>query len=586
MDEMQAHKQTDLKLAQMERKISAIYSRADKELQEKIQKYLERFEAQDKKKRALLEKGKITEEQYKQWRLSKIIGSEKFKAFERQIAEEIKHVNETALAYINGRLPDIYALNYNALAPTVESAVKGYSFNLVNAETVKKLATIDKTLLPYKKLDGRKDVRWNAEKVNAEVLQGILQGEDVRTIGKRLGRVTEMNKVSQIRNARTSVTSAENAGRNDSYKSAKDDGIILDVIWLATLDSRTRHSHALLHRKKRSENGYFDNGLRYPGDVDGDPSEVYNCRCTTIAKVKGFKKVQAEKVMSEKRKEKTKNIETLDDISQQTAETLQNAYNKHNELNNLRRTTSNEEIGLIGKGDFSAVGADYSKLSLKSAKAFQDTFDDLINEYDTPFARVKIMNKQDALFRKNSFAYTYHNYETDVAEIIINPIKCSDYQKYTEKIRELSNKGWCVKIPNQYAEKYVATHEFAHTLANLDQPLVKSRNWVNADYKKIQSFREEVNKVYHMYIKDIGFLDSIRKRLEAKVYFEGVYTPKDMDDLKEYSALLRSKKISNYSMSNADEFMAEAFTHAKLADSKNEYADSILKIIDKYFKRR
>jgi hypothetical protein len=194
MDEMQAHKQTDLKLAQMERKISAIYSRADRELQEKMQKYLERFEAQDKKKRALLEKGKITEEQYKQWRLSKIIGSEKFKAFERQIAEEIKHVNETSLAYINGRLPDIYALNYNSLAPTVESAVEGYSFNLVNAETVKKLATSDKTLLPYKELDGRKDVRWNTEKINAEVLQGILQGEDVRTIGKRLGRVTEMRR--------------------------------------------------------------------------------------------------------------------------------------------------------------------------------------------------------------------------------------------------------------------------------------------------------------------------------------------------------------------------------------------------------
>lgn len=296
MDEMQAHKQTDLKLAQMERKITAIYSRADKDLQEKIQKYLERFEAQDKKKRALLEKGKITDEQYKQWRLSKIIGSEKFEAFERQIAEEIKHVNETALAYINGRLPDIYALNYNALAPTVESAVKGYSFNLVNAETVKKLATIDKTLLPYKYLNGRKDVRWNTEKVNAEVLQGILQGEDVRTIGKRLGRVTEMNKASQIRNARTSVTSAENAGRNDSYKSAEDDGIILDVIWVATINSpiKPRKTHLDLHNKSRNKNGYFDNGLRYPGDVDGDPSEVYNCRCTTIAKVKGFKKVKNE----------------------------------------------------------------------------------------------------------------------------------------------------------------------------------------------------------------------------------------------------------------------------------------------------
>ncbi len=27
----------------------------------------------------------------------------------------------------------------------------------------------------------------------------------------------------------------------------------------------------------------FSNGCMYPGDPDGKPSEVYNCRCTMIA---------------------------------------------------------------------------------------------------------------------------------------------------------------------------------------------------------------------------------------------------------------------------------------------------------------
>jgi hypothetical protein len=259
-------------------------------------------------------------------------------------------------------------------------------------------------------------------------------------------------------------------------------------------------------------------------------------------------------------------LETAEQIQSFSSQNLRSSYNSHIDANNLRKARA-EDVGDL-------VGVDYSKLQAESARAFQSTFDDLTSEYDTPLSKVKMMDKKDALFRKDSFAYTTHNYETDDAEIIINPLKCGNYEKYTEKIKELSQKGWSVKVPDKYADRYVATHEFAHTLANLEQPLVNSRNWVNADYGKIKSFRKEVSGVYDKYIADVGFLDSERKRLEAKIYFEGVYTQKDMDDLKEYSALLKSKKISNYSMSNADEFMAEAFTHAKLADSKNEYADS------------
>jgi hypothetical protein len=96
------------------------------------------------------------------------------------------------------------------------------------------------------------------------------------------------------------VTGAENKGRQDSYARAEADGIILQKEWLATNDGRTRHSHAMLDGAIVDQDKKFDNGLMYPGDPSGRPEEVYNCRCTLVAKVNGFKKVQVQKAMAEK----------------------------------------------------------------------------------------------------------------------------------------------------------------------------------------------------------------------------------------------------------------------------------------------
>ena len=101
-----------------------------------------------------------------------------------------------------------------------------------------------------------------------------------------------MNKTQAIRSARTIVTGAENKGRQDSYARAEADGIILAKEWISTNDSRTRHSHAVLDGETRPIDTPFSNGLMYPGDPNGKPEEVWNCRCALAAVVKGFKKVR------------------------------------------------------------------------------------------------------------------------------------------------------------------------------------------------------------------------------------------------------------------------------------------------------
>ena len=53
----------------------------------------------------------------------------------------------------------------------------------------------------------------------------------------------------------------------------------------------------------------------FPGDPNGRPEEVWNCRCSVAAVVKGFKKAQMQKAMAEKQVEqpKTQGWESLPD---------------------------------------------------------------------------------------------------------------------------------------------------------------------------------------------------------------------------------------------------------------------------------
>lgn len=285
-----AHKQTDAALAEMEQRIREIYSRAAEELQKTADEYFAKFENQDKAKRTLLESGKITEEEYKKWRKGKIMYGKRFEAMKKECAEQLLNANKTALAYINNQLPEVYTINYNALEGAVDG-VGGYSFALVDANTVRRLAAADDSFLPIKELDPVKDVAWNMQKINSETLQGILQGESVDKIAERIINVQEMNRVSANRTARTIVTGAECKGREDSYKRASEDGIKLRRKWIATSDARTRDWHHELDGKMAEVGEPFVNSageIMYPGDPSAAPANVYNCRCTTAAVVLGF----------------------------------------------------------------------------------------------------------------------------------------------------------------------------------------------------------------------------------------------------------------------------------------------------------
>ena len=289
-----AHRKTDKILARIEGRLASIYEEAQDGIRKKASSYFSQFEKLDAEKRKLVEEGKLTEEEYTKWRKGKVMYGKRFTEMKEQCAKQLLNVNQTALAYVNGELPEVYALNYNAIERQVDG-VGGYSFTLTDADTVRHLSLYDGSLLPHKELDPTKDIPWNMKNINSQVLQGILQGDPIDKIAGRILRVQEMNKNVAIRTARTIVTEAENKGRQDSYERAVKDGIVMKREWIATNDNRVRHWHAELDGVLAEVDEAFENGygkIMFPGDHNAHPANVYNCRCTLAAKVLGFEKVR------------------------------------------------------------------------------------------------------------------------------------------------------------------------------------------------------------------------------------------------------------------------------------------------------
>lgn len=282
----EARKKTDKELEDMERRLTEIYEQAQKEITEKWNAYMERGE---KRLSALRESGDI--KAYQQALGSYTLQNQRYKEMIAQTTERLAHVNDIALAYINDQMPSIYALNYDQSKEVADQI--GISFNLVDESTVKRLVRDGDVQLPKKKMDIPKDQRWNTKQLNSSLLQGILQGESMDKIAKRILPIVDNNRKAAIRNARTMVTGAENRGRLDSYKQLENDGLILNKVWMATPDGRTRDWHVDMDGQEVPIDQYFIDGLgnelEYPGDPMGAPESVYNCRCTMITNVQGFR---------------------------------------------------------------------------------------------------------------------------------------------------------------------------------------------------------------------------------------------------------------------------------------------------------
>lgn len=280
-----AHNETDKRIAELEKRLAKEYKQAYKETKNKLEKYLSDFKRKDEAKRQEVEDGTLSEKEYKFWRRNQMLTGQRWADMVDTLARDMNNANVIAAQIVSGEMPETFSLNANYSSYEIENGYRqNYGFTLYDKDTVNRLVSENLDLLPEPSVDIPADLRWNKQKIVSNITQAVLQGKSIPEIAQAMETVVGMNKASAVRNARTAMTGAQNAGRQQAYERAAAMGIKLQKEWIATLDSRTRHSHGMADGQKVDINGMFKVGgckMRYPGDVaNGTAEEIYNCRCT------------------------------------------------------------------------------------------------------------------------------------------------------------------------------------------------------------------------------------------------------------------------------------------------------------------
>lgn len=343
-----AHIATDEEIEEIEKLIAKEYRKAHKKISKKLDDYLAKFLKKDEKWQEWVADGEKTEEEYLEWKKGQILVDKRWQDLWNQLAEDYTNAAEIALSICKEHAPDVYALNHNYATYEVEKgALLDTSYTLYSRESVERMYRDHPKLYHNygkavaKRIKAGKQKAWDRKRIQSVLMQGILQGESIPNLTKRLEQVTKGDHNAAIRNARTMMTGVQNAGRTDAYDRANNMGIPVRKQWLATVDGRTRHWHRQLDGVIVDNDKPFTNEfgkIMFPGDPDADGANVYNCRCTLLAAIKGFEidvtdpsirpMPKLKDMTYEEWKESHKSVSNPIDLPEKKANAIRGAWNK------------------------------------------------------------------------------------------------------------------------------------------------------------------------------------------------------------------------------------------------------------------
>lgn len=262
-----SHKNTDKRLADLNKRLKRLYSTAYASISAQI---IITFSKMDFKA------GMTATERYAEAnKYGRLAGMEKI------IAKELNEVNKAAVNEINGMGKNTYRESYEAVAQSVFEKTGIKADRLTANENAD---GINEAVSPFDAiaLDKFKDRNILHREAKETLVREILRGSDVSAVKAALKDLSnkELNNAARI--AVTTTTRIENAGRLDAMKDAKDKGAVIIKQWTTMADEKVRDAHARADGQQADvERNFYVGGerLRYPGDAVGSAKNVINCRC-------------------------------------------------------------------------------------------------------------------------------------------------------------------------------------------------------------------------------------------------------------------------------------------------------------------
>lgn len=233
----------------------------------------------------------------------------------------------------------------------------------------------------------------------------------------------------------------------------------------------------------------------------------------------------------------------------------------------------------MSENDKKNLGADFTGMDAKLAETTAIQFKALSSEYESMCQRIEVVKFDPT--RGSVPASTSPQMHTQTAKMSFNKNIVGNYDGFTKRMQNAIDRGQFSKISVEQRDKYVITHEFAHTLMDFETPL---KNYVGAETSHMRKARKEIKAIREEYQERVRALTAAQRQAELKAIT--TFDEKDWAKAKELNDELKKVTISKYASVSVDEFMAEAFVDAKIGSDPSEYSKQVLEVIDKYFKKK
>ncbi len=219
---------------------------------------------------------------------SKIYQLKYQQALEEQLNTIIETLNDSNVTTVDDFLQKMYRDGYAGIIYSMQ----GYGIPLstpINQELLIKAVTTstDSIKISQRLYD---NVQQFKKDIISEISRGLASNADYKTIALYIATKGKTSFNNAYRIARTEGHRTAMQAKADSITAARSRGADMVKVWDATLDGKTRASHARLHGQWREDGEEFttydDKGneisTQYPGGF-GIAEQDINCRCTLLS---------------------------------------------------------------------------------------------------------------------------------------------------------------------------------------------------------------------------------------------------------------------------------------------------------------